>query len=74
MARHTDGKILQQAIDLGLTGFSSMSPRKEVIRSIQNTLGQEPCYATEMCQDGSCKESCEWSGDFGGLVAVWLRR
>lgn len=44
----------------------------QMVRMIQQSRSEEPCFATDKRFD--CAESCEWRKDCRKLMATWLRR
>ena len=59
------------ARQLGLSPYVLKSPRKILIRSIQDAQGREACFLTDKRFD--CNKNCQWSGDCKKLTASWLR-
>jgi len=59
------------ALNIGVNPCHLNSEKKILIREIQRTLGQEPCYLTDLRY--SCNATCDWSDQCKKLTAAWLR-
>ena len=64
-------KLTNLALNIGVSARHLNSEKKVLIREIQRTLGQEPCYLTDLRY--SCNATCDWSGECKKLTATWLR-
>jgi hypothetical protein len=64
-------KLSNLARHIGVSAHHLNSEKKILIREIQRTLGQEPCYLTDLRY--SCNETCDWSDGCKKLTAAWLR-
>lgn len=63
-------KLIRMARDLHIREHLLNAEKKTLIREIQRSLGQEPCYQTDLRYH--CNKECEWDG-CKKLVAAWLR-
>jgi len=64
-------KLTNLARHIGVKPQHLDSEKKFLIREIQRTLGQEPCYLTDLRY--SCNARCDWSDECKKLTAAWLR-
>ena len=64
-------KLTSLARHIGVSASHLNSEKKILIREIQRTLGQEPCYLTDLRY--RCNAACDWSEECKKLTAAWLR-
>ena len=64
-------KLTRLARHIGVSVQYLDSEKKFLIREIQRTLGQEPCYLTDLRY--GCNATCDWSDECKKLTAAWLR-
>ena len=62
---------IQKKADTLKLEYTVRTRKSELIRLIQQRLGQPTCFATEISL--SCTTDCEWREDCQQPIAEWLR-
>lgn len=64
-------ELKELASDLGMVSPDQYRSKRELIRSIQTFMENEPCYLTE--RQEACALTCQWRTECKKMTAVWRR-